>query len=214
MNVETITMPREAAVEKLAAYEDVLRRTHDDELEAAVEGYRALAAGTPLVDLDDVFSKSPVDKKGRPRLAVARADRQHVRMWWPNNTDRCWFSTENDVVTGWRRPSSNPLCPTLNWDFAMGREHGQMYQSGQHWHGSTLDGFALVPLVPPDVLPQRSYLRKHMVLWEVEEWSDKRLDTIPDRDPYLLTHLGGTLFAVVGEWDLTDLERAVMRGRT
>lgn len=51
------------------------------------------------------------------------------------------------------------------------------------------------------------------ILWEVEVWSDTRLGPQADRDPYLLRYLGGDLWMVLGEWDLTDLERAVMAGR-
>ncbi len=210
MELATITMGREAAAKKLEAYEGVLRRTHEDELEAALEGYRALAEGTPLVDLDDVFGRCPLDAQNRPRMAIARADRVEVYMSWQSNSQFVVFSTERDVLRGWLREGQHP---TLSWEFDMGRNHGQMYKSGPHWYGKDLTGFALVPMVPPDVLPQRSYRRRLHVLWEVEEWSDNRLTVQPDRDPYLLRHLGGSLFAIIGEWNLTDLERAVMRAR-
>jgi hypothetical protein len=36
---------------------------------------------------------------------------------------------------------------------------------------------------------------------------------MPDRDPYLLRHVGGALYAVLAAWDLTDLERAIMSAR-
>ncbi len=38
MDVAAITMSREDAAKKLEAYEDVLCRTHEDEIEAAIEG--------------------------------------------------------------------------------------------------------------------------------------------------------------------------------
>lgn len=209
MDVATITMSREDAAKKLEAYEDVLRRTHEDEIEAAIEGYRALAEG-PLVDLDEVFRHCPVDDKGRPRMAIARADRREVRFRWEPRAQRVLYTSEREAISGWRRGGDYP---TLCWWVDMAREHRQQYQSGGHWYGSTLEGYALVPMVPPDVLPQRSYLRKYEVLWEVEAWSDKPHRAEPDRDPYLLRHLGGSLCAIVGEWDLTDLERAIMRGR-
>jgi hypothetical protein len=62
------------------------------------------------------------------------------------------------------------------------------------------------------VLGNRS-LKTHFVLWEVEAWADSRIGAQPDRDPYLLRRVDADLFAVVGEWDLTDVERAIMRGR-
>lgn len=45
------------------------------------------------------------------------------------------------------------------------------------------------------------------ILWEAE-WQ-----AVPPKDPALLRHLGGDLYAVVAVWDLTELERAVLGGR-
>jgi hypothetical protein len=77
-------------------------------------------------------------------------------------------------------------------------------------------GFALVPMIPAAVrltLPTGTTDRDSFILWEVEEWADRRIGSRADRDPYLLRHLGGDLWAVLAEWDLTELERAVMAGR-
>lgn len=71
---------------------------------------------------------------------------------------------------------------------------------------------SLVPMVPADVRPSGN-LKYYFVLWEVEQWSDTSLTAVPDRDPYLLQHLAGDLYIVVAEWDLTELERAIMTGR-
>lgn len=50
MNVKTITMRREAAQEKLAAYRAQLRRRKDEEYEAVMAGYEVLASGEPLLN--------------------------------------------------------------------------------------------------------------------------------------------------------------------
>ena len=73
-------------------------------------------------------------------------------------------------------------------------------------------GFALVPMVPADVRPKGA-LSNFFVLWEVQAWASRAQVMQPDRDPYLLKHLAGDLYAVVAEWELTDLERAIMTGR-
>lgn len=36
---------------------------------------------------------------------------------------------------------------------------------------------------------------------------------VPPVDPFLLKHLGGTLYVVLAQWDLTPLEQAVLAGR-
>ena len=74
----------------------------------------------------------------------------------------------------------------------------------------------MVPLVPAQVKQQlrqsnRSMkLENYHVLWEVEEWYERRVIE-PPIDPFLLKHIGGTLYAVLAEWDLTELERSVLR---
>lgn len=78
------------------------------------------------------------------------------------------------------------------------------------------DGYALVPMVPADAREEAGnpQLSKCWILWEVERWADKRIGAVPDRDPFLLKHVGGELYAILAAWDLTDLERAVMAGRS
>lgn len=76
------------------------------------------------------------------------------------------------------------------------------------------DGYALVPIVPADVRSKvTGQLSTYFTLWEVEQWADQRIRSLSDRDPLLLKHIGGELYAVVAEWDLTEIERAVMAGR-
>ncbi len=209
MDVATITMPKEEAKKKLRACRAQLHRRANGEYEALQEGYAALASGTPLIDVEDVIRNAPVDEKARPRFAIARADRRQVRVWWPHGETICHYLTTTDFRFDGRWPE---LARTVD----MGREHN--YQKVSEWRPgdgpqpTAVVGYALVPMVPPDVRPS-GQLRGWYVLWEVEQWSDKSLGAQPDRDPYLLKHLGGSLYSVIATWDLTDLERAIMRGR-
>lgn len=76
-----------------------------------------------------------------------------------------------------------------------------------------ITGFAMVPMVPPDVREKAiGGLKHYWTLWEVEKWHDRH-PTEPPVDPLLLKHVGGSLYAVIAEWDLTELEQAVMRQR-
>ena len=43
------------------------------------------------------------------------------------------------------------------------------------------------------------------ILWEVEKWANQQHNVTPDIDPYLLKHVTGSLYAVIAEWDLTNL---------
>jgi hypothetical protein len=64
---------------------------------------------------------------------------------------------------------------------------------------------AVVPIVPPQYRPKFKLSNYH-ILWEAD-W--KRVPV----DPILLKHLGGSLYAVLASWDLTEIEQAVLRGR-
>ena len=207
MDVELVEMPVEEAKKRLEEYEDAARRSADEEIQSIRDGYAALAEGTPLVNLGDVIRSAPRDEKHRPMLAVARADRKEVMFSWANRAFASHFVSSADMEV-WRLPPSSGL----RIDVAMAEPcPGVPNETGSYLYDS--QGYALVPHVPPHVLRQRSYLKDHFVLWEVEKWSDSRLRAQPDRDPLLLKPLGGDLYAVVGQWDLTDLERAVMTGR-
>jgi hypothetical protein len=195
MNVETITMDPTEARERLRAYRGALHKRADAEYEAAAAGYEALAEGTPLVRYEQAIRTCPRDEKGRPMLAIARADRQQVLMRWSGRT------ATFDAHAQQARRRSATLAIDVNM-MAVAREWTR--------------GYALVPMVPPegmDKLGGALNLRDHLILWEVEEWADLRIGAVPDRDPLLLRPIHGDLCAVVHAWDLTDLERAVMAGR-
>jgi len=63
---------------------------------------------------------------------------------------------------------------------------------------------ARVPIIPP-LLRQANLSR----LWILFEAAWEKVT----KDPMLLEHLGGALYRVVGVWDLTPVEQAVLRGR-
>jgi len=199
MNVSTITMPPEQAREKLAAYRQQLARRADAEYEAAAAGYAALAEGTPLLNITDVIRAAPCDEQGRPKLAVARADREQVRFRW-RRRERASFDTHFYNRYGTLRGRRSAA---LVVEIDMGREPTL---ADRVWE---LGGLALVPMVPADVRQKvPGALSDYHVLWEVPAWTP-----IAPVDPYLLKHVLGDLYAVVAEWDLTELERAIMAGR-
>lgn len=193
MNVPTITMDKEEARAKLRAYRGQLTRRSNAEYLQVLKGYQALAEGTPVLSLSMALAEGGFDAEGRPRLAVARADREQVMFRWAanimtfNTLRRSDWNYQGDLLLQF--PADAP--PKRNWE--------------RNW--------ALVPMVPADVRPATGQLREFFVFWEVEQWFKSPRIAQPDHDPYLLKRLGGDLFAVVAEWELTELERAVMLGR-
>lgn len=201
MDVQTITMDRGPALEAFREYRDAVRLRHDDEDEAIMRGYRELARGGRLVRLDDVLRAGGVDGAGRPRLAVARADYPFVHL---------------DIDKPWRDDHATAVFASADdsWEARTARAWHRVHRV-RNFEGLTggHEGYhrrATVPIVPPSLRPRGSLKRYH-VLWEVEEWATR---PAPPRDPYLLRRCGGDLWAVLAQWDLTDLERAVLAGRT
>jgi hypothetical protein len=204
MNVKPITMPRELAQEKLAAYRQQLTRRNDEEYEAAAAGYAALAEGTPLISVTEAIRGGGFDEQKRPKLAIARADRKQVHFQWRPGSPWATFDTRKGS-----RESNSLLC-----EIDMGRTHGVLNGNPPNQYGAFLEGFALVPMIPADVRSTVNVdLADCFILWEVEQWADRPLRSVPDRDPFLLKHLGGDLYAVLAEWNLTELEQLVMTGR-
>jgi hypothetical protein len=68
----------------------------------------------------------------------------------------------------------------------------------------------IVPIIPAKIMnPLRSHkLENYHILWEVDAWKP-----IPPRDPMLLKRITPNMFCVLATWNLTELERAVIRGR-
>ena len=193
MNVATIQMDPGQAREKLKEYRGRKHRAADAEYQRVELAYEQLAKGTPLIILSDAIAAAPRDEKGRPRLAIARADRRQVHY------SRSWDRVHQFDASSQRggRPSAEL---TIRVPVATEGQSGYV------------SGWALIPMVPPAVIGNRA-LDTHFILWEVEAWADSRTGAKPDLDPYLLRRVDEDLFAVVAEWDLTDVERAVMRGR-
>lgn len=203
MQVAETSIDASQATSHLAEYYGAVRgnESPDSEFSQVIRGLEAAAEGARIIHLSNSIRACPRDEKGRPRLAIARADRTQVRFSWSARSQFASFDAAQ------RRATS--VGPTLTRTVDMGGPHG----IGDIW--KTITGFALVPLVPPRALPPggRSALHRYYTLWEVESWSDTRISPEPPRDPYLLTHIAGDLYRVDSEWDLTELERWVTAAR-
>lgn len=217
MNIETITMEPKEALEKLKLYRKKLQQKKRSQVEkhvtqeykTACKVLRELGKGHPILDIEDVIRNAPIDNKERPRLAICRADLKQVRFRWGANSERASFTGFFD--TGFWS-SARDIRIQLN----MERTHHYTCVPGWSKDGKArpweLEGYSLVPLVPPNI-DLKAKLESHHILWEVEKWSDTEIGAKPDKDPYLLRRLNNTLFAVVAEWDLTEVEQLVMKRR-
>lgn len=195
MNVETIAMPKAEAVAKIAAYRKFLKSRANEEYEQALKGYEELAKGTVLVDPFQAIREAGWDDKGRPLLAICRADSKH-----------CWFKWSND----WSK-----LLTFAKSDPGWGSEHRHVHVSVDNMplrpsgSGIISRDRAIVPMIPADVYPKRGNgsPKDWYILWEAE-WQN-----VPPKDPLLLKPIGGNLYAVLAAWDLTELERKIIARR-
>lgn len=194
MDVETISMNRNEARKAFLAYRDAAADRGTPEDEQIMRGYRLLAQGRTLLNLTETMRQVGVDDQGLPKMAIARADAKWCFVGVGTNGSASFGSDAEP----WRlrgsaqgRLTSLPAStfPEFRWD-----------------ERKTTWAQALVPLVPLPLRP-KGQLTGYHVLWEAE-WQQ-----VVPRDPFLLRHIGGDLYAVVAAWDLTDLERSVIAAR-
>jgi hypothetical protein len=225
MNFQTVEIPRVGARERAAEYLRAAKASRDPrerrEFEEIARAYRiaarddvALIALTPTIASGGTVVRTRVFNRGTdreirhhyllPRLAVCRP------------------SAAFCYTLGIQRNGAIEFIDSL------GRDH--RYMKGRHRITAGTfelpDGFepgtdiqwtrsawsAMVPIVPPQHRPPRGF-GDRIILWEVENWEWSRLP-LPPGDPALLRHVGGDIYAVEAVWDLTELERLVLSGRT
>jgi hypothetical protein len=194
MDVQLIKMPQKEA---RAAYEEYRNAAKlkggawSKEDVALAQAYKSLAKGLTVIDLLGVMKRSGLREDGFPKFAIARSHAKQV--WCSVSSDgRVRFSIESQWDSHKLTSISFPAdtMPRFRWDAQR-----------------KTDAETLVPIVPPRLRPKFS-LEGYFTFWEVESWT-----LLPPRDPMLLKHLGGWLYAVLAVWDLTDLERAVLGAR-
>ena len=220
MKAATIQMEPELAQAKLEAYREALAGRHskavEEEYQAAMRGFTELAKGTPLVDPLNAIREAGWRAEGRPMLAIACADQLQVEWSWADSRRWDWNEkTRTGMYSGnyapmvWRYRARKAGSRRVGWrSRRQNRLDIRVENISLEPPAVPKNGVALVPLVPPDVLPGRGCdLSKHYILWEVESW-----DYTPPVDPMLLRPIGGDLYAVIAQWDLTELERSIIAG--
>ncbi len=192
MQVAMLDEPRHVARAKYAEYMRAVKVRHSEEYEALKNGYRELSRGRQVIDIVATLKNAGTDHLNRPKLAVVRAD---AKLCWYQfgklrGQSRQWSAPDLptfSMVSDWYPPKTKSVVVPRNT--FQGKPQGTVR--------------AVVPSIPPSLLPSGDLSNYH-VLWEAE-W-----ESIPV-DPMLLKHLGKSLYVVLAAWDLTPLERAVLR---
>lgn len=192
MTVTTITMDQEKARQEYLKYRSSIRERMTNEDIATMRGYKALAKGYALLDLVQAFQQVGLDHQARPRFAIARAHWKRVYLVG-HQDGSAEFHSKRDTYNS--KVDERMYIPQGTFPEAIGKHNA-----------SSPDNFALVPLVPVFLHPTFP-LKNYHVAWE-PEWQER-----PPSDPMLCKHLSGMLFTVIATWDLTGLEKAILRGR-
>jgi len=200
---------RKAYLEYKHAVLNAARPEERKEYEGLWRGYKAIAAGQQVLDLGRTMQGAGVqDDTLYPRLAICRADARMCRCSLKADGGVTFVDEATRWRAGLRRRVTLPIGTlpafTLTWDQGMYqryRPNGTLERIG--WQSEAV---AVVPIVPPHLHP-RAALSNYHILWDAV-WAPK-----PPKDPLLVRHLAGQLYAIVAQWDLTALEQAVLRGR-
>lgn len=212
MELTTIDMSQEEARKAFEEYRHAIRsaktalaNTEDAQI---MRCYKALANGRQVINLDDAMREAGEDDKGLPRLAISRADEARIRL------ERSWQSGNCDFFPAslGAAYTSHPYIGRVfrfrellrSWNLN-DVSFRQPSWSGQ-WTVPISLFVTIVPSVPPLLRPVHD-LKGYHLLWE-PSWTIDR--ALAPRDPALLKHLGGPLYAVLATWDLTPVEQAVL----
>lgn len=187
MQTAQLEAPRGEAYAKWREYRTALKTRKEQYLGELASAYYQLSRGRKVLDLEESFRLAGLNAEGLPHLAITRADQRLVFLSCLNAGEFVFERQENF----WRRKAVQAI-------------RGGVLTSD--WGKFRYNNFsAAVPLIPPQHLPKGSLYKYHL-LWEVDTWRPE-----PPRDPILLKQISGNLFVVMAQWDLTELERSVMR---
>jgi len=209
MDVELLTIPKKKAQEEFQALKVLLkegRRTKVDQIYSDYQKlYGHLRHGKKVIDIYESFNKVGLNEDGDPKLAIVRADSKIVVC-----RERQDGSVKYFHDNGGKRSIQRIL-----WSYYGNKDDVKLPAETFVWkkeNGYTRckDVQTIVPMIPAKILVNeiKVLLKNFHILWEVEEWKP-----VPPRDPILLKRLTPNLFGVLATWNLTKLERAVIRGR-
>lgn len=198
---------RKAFLEYRRAVIDEKDPARRKEYDGLMKGYRAIAKGLQVVDVAHVLQVAGLQHDTcYPRLAICRADA--TTCFVDMREDGSATFRANKQPSTWGRTASADLvrCSAATFPrFVIGWHDGKRFRDGRPSAWTTVAS-ALVPIVPAGLHP-KAHLRNYHILWDAV-WTPE-----PPKDPLLLKHLAGQLYAIVAAWDLTPLEQAVLRGR-
>lgn len=163
------------------------------------DAYRELANGNLVIDVCKAIVTAGLNDQLLPNLAICRADSQRCRI----QTQAASVLRFNRTTTTYRPLAEHIVDIRVSSEMYEKLNITSMRQKANvpllH-HVS-----AIVPTIPPHLRPEDP--ENYFILWEAV-W-----DKTAPVDPFLLKKLNDVFYVVVAEWDLTEVERAVLESR-
>jgi hypothetical protein len=193
MDLQQVVISPAEAEAKLAEYTKRIGIERTAEDAAIAQAYRAAARGLGVIELPATIAAGGFFATGLPKIAVCRVGARTGFVRW-DGQDLVFADTEGWGVNRGALINRHSVRVQIPGDDLPPRRENPWRQAR-----------TLAPIVPPNQRPKRYRLTGCHVLWEVEKW-----ERIAPRDPALIKHIRGRLWAVLAVWDLTDLERLVL----
>lgn len=153
MKIETLKIHRKTAEKKYKEYLQAVKDGHPDKTYKELkEAFYHAKNGRKLIDVAEVIKNAGYDEKGRPHLAIIRADAKD-----------CWFTSRSD---------SSGYFAMNRW----GNYRNQMIEFPQNTFVRDTSAKAIVPTIPPRFRPKGS-LYRYYILWEAD-WHEVPVDPI------------------------------------
>ncbi len=204
MNVAVIEVDKEEAKKKYQEYLEVTKKRASRHYSYLKRAYRAASKGYKVIDIYQAFEKTGLKANGTPKLAVVRADAR-VAYFHKRENGAGIFSRHQTVpnwgTQEWKTNIDLPVGTFPNWVDKDGHVISSFWSNDRGIQTN-------VPFIPAHLLPDKP-LENYYILFEVDKWSP----VAKVKDPYLLERINDNTFIVLAEWDVTDVEAIVMRGR-
>jgi hypothetical protein len=191
MNVSTISVPHETAIQKINDIEALKKSQRTDEDDALLSVFKAVRKhNARVINIVDAFRQTGLNELGRPRLAISPSDWKDV-IFESTYDLRGGSFFRMQTNTPWRQSDAGRIqLPSDTFTLPAGR-----YQRGRLK--------SAVPHIPANLRPKFSLSNYH-TLFEVQNWEEYPVD------PFLLKRVVGNLFIVIAEWELTELEASLL----
>lgn len=193
--IPKIKMPKEQAKEEWKKYVQVLKKRKEKYLKTMKQAMYQMKEGRELIDIYKIMKQVGLNENNEPRLAISRAD-----------LDKVTFAKRDSGTGDFEMNGKDTISlPQNTFKIHWNREEGVTDQNS--WRIDKKRIRTKVPIIPVEILPEGS-LSNYYVLWETNEWEE-----LPEtKDPLLLKRISENLFAILGSWDLTELEQSIISG--